>query len=44
MLIQHNCRLILASTSKIRKKILAEAGLKFEVITPLFDEDKEKKN
>jgi len=44
MLIDHNCRIILASTSKVRKKILDEAGLKFSVITPLYDEDLEKKN
>ncbi|NBV05616.1 MAG: septum formation protein Maf [Proteobacteria bacterium] len=43
MLIDHNCRLILASTSKIRKKILEEVGLKFEVMAPLFDEDLGKK-
>ena len=43
MLIEHNCRLILASTSKVRKKILEEVGLKFEVMAPLFDEDAGKK-
>lgn len=43
MLIDHNCHLILASTSKIRKKILEEVGLKFEVMAPLFDEDAGKK-
>ncbi len=43
MLIDHNCRLILASTSKVRKKILEEVGLKFEVMTPLFDEEEGKK-
>ncbi len=43
MLIDHDCRLILASTSKIRKKILEEVGLKFEVMAPLFDEDEGKK-
>lgn len=43
MLISHNCRLILASTSKIRKKILEEVGLQFEVIAPLFDEEAGKK-
>lgn len=37
-------RLILASTSKVRKKILSESGLDFEVIAPLYDEDNEKKN
>lgn len=43
MLIKHNCNLILASTSKIRKKILEEVGLSFEVMAPLFDEEKGKK-
>lgn len=43
MLILHKCRLILASTSKIRKRILDEAGLKFEVTAPLFDEDEGKR-
>lgn len=43
MLVKHNCRLILASTSKIRKKILEEVGLSFEVMAPLFDEDAGKK-
>lgn len=44
MLIKHNCNLILASSSKVRKKILQEVGLKFEVISPLFDEEKAKKS
>ena len=43
MLVKHNCHLILASTSKIRKKILEEVGLKFEVMAPFFDEDEGKK-
>lgn len=42
-MLKHNCRLILASTSKVRKKILQEAALSFEVIAPTFDEDSEKK-
>lgn len=42
--IQHNSQLILASTSKIRKKILEDSGLNFKVVTPLFDEDNSKKN
>lgn len=37
-------RLILASTSQVRKKILTESALKFEVMAPLYDEDNEKKN
>lgn len=37
-------KLILASTSKVRKKILTESGLDFEVVPPLYDEDNEKKN
>jgi septum formation protein len=36
--------LILASTSKIRQKILDEVSLKFEIVTPDFDEEKAKKN
>ncbi|MDX2083742.1 MAG: nucleoside triphosphate pyrophosphatase [Rickettsiales bacterium] len=43
MLITNNYQLILASTSAIRKKILADAGLKFLVKAPLFDEDLGKK-
>lgn len=43
MLIERNCKIILASSSKVRKKILDEAGLKFEVIAPFYDEDSEKK-
>jgi septum formation protein len=39
MLIVQNSPLILASTSKIRKKILQEVGLKFKVLSPLFDEE-----
>lgn len=38
MLIQ-NFDLILASNSSIRKTILADVGLKFNVISPTFDED-----
>ncbi len=44
MLIDYNCQIILASTSKVRKKILEEVGLKFVVVAPLYDEDLEKKN
>jgi len=36
-------KLILASTSKIRKRILEESGLEFEITPPFFDEDKNKK-
>ena len=36
--------LILASTSQVRKKILTDSALNFEVIAPLYDEDNEKKN
>ena len=43
MLIEHNCNLILASTSKIRKRIMDEVGLEFTVKAPLFDEDLGKK-
>ncbi len=44
MLIRCKAKLILASTSKIRKRILTESGLEFSVMAPSFDEDKEKKN
>ncbi len=43
MLLQQNCHIILASTSKIRKAILSDCRLKFEDISPDFDEEKEKK-
>ena len=43
MLVQTK-KLIWASTSKIRKKILEDVGLKFEIVAPLFDEEKNKKN
>jgi septum formation protein len=43
MLIKHEANLILASTSKIRQRILQESGLKFEVVAPDFDEEKAKK-
>lgn len=42
-LIQSKADIILASSSSIRKKILTEVGLKFKVISPLFDEEKAKK-
>jgi len=42
MLIKQNRHIILASSSKIRAKILAEHGLKFEIIKPFYDEDNEK--
>ncbi len=44
MLVSHNKKIILASTSKIRRQILKDVGLSFEVIAPTYDEDKEKKN
>jgi septum formation protein len=43
MIIQSKAELILASSSKIRKKILQDSGLTFKVIKPLYDEDIEKK-
>ena len=42
MLIQ-NHKIILASASKVRKKILEEAGFDFEVVAPDFDEEEGKK-
>ncbi|MBU6339232.1 MAG: septum formation protein Maf [Rickettsiales bacterium] len=44
MFFKQNHKIILASTSSIRKKILSDAGLKFEAISPDFDEDAAKKN
>lgn len=44
MLIKPTAPIILASSSKIRARILQEAGLEFEAISPLYDEDEEKKN
>ncbi len=44
MLIRSDCKIILASTSSVRKKILEEVGLEFTVIAPTYDEDSEKKN
>lgn len=41
--LQQNCEIILASSSKIREKILTECQVKFVVILPFFDEDKAKK-
>ncbi len=35
--------LILASSSRVRKKILQDVGIDFEVISPFYDEDSEKK-
>ena len=37
-------KLLLASTSPTRKKILINAGIKFIHKTPLINEEKEKKN
>jgi len=36
--------LILASNSKIRRTMLEEAGISFEVLTPAFDEDRVKQS
>ncbi len=41
-MLQQNCSLILASQSRVRRKILQDVGLKFDVIKPIFDEDGEK--
>ena len=40
--IQQHCPIILASSSSARKKILLDLGLKFDVISPNFDEEKAK--
>ena len=42
MLITQNIPIVLASTSKIRKRILSTAGLDFKVIKSPFNEDEEK--
>ena len=42
MLIKHHRSIILASSSKIRAKILQEHNIQFEVIKPFYDEDNEK--
>ena len=42
MLIKNNYPIILASTSSVRNEILKSCKLDFEVIKPLYDEDKEK--
>ena len=44
MLISYQKKIILASTSEIRKKILNEVGLEFLTISPDFDEEEAKKN
>ncbi len=43
-MLSNNQKIILASTSAVRKKILEEVGLEFLVIAPTYDEDLEKKN
>lgn len=40
--IQQHCPIILASSSSARKKILLDLGLKFDVISPNFDEENAK--
>ena len=42
-MLKTNKKIILASTSSIRKKILSETGINFVVEKPLYDEDEEKK-
>lgn len=44
MLINHNSPIILASSSNIRKKILESVGLRFEAMSPFYNEDEEKKS
>lgn len=41
---KQNCEIILASTSKVRKKILEESKLNFKAIAPDFDEEEAKKS
>ncbi len=42
-LIHHNAQLILASSSKIRKQIMRDVQLQFDVVPSPFDEDQAKK-
>ncbi len=42
--LRQNCEIILASSSKIRQRILAECQIDFTTILPLFDEEKAKKD
>ncbi len=42
-MLKQNCQIILASTSKIRKRILEDVALDFKVVAPFFDEEKAKK-
>ena len=44
MLIKANAKIILASTSQIRKQILQSHGISFEAQKPIFDEDAQKHN
>lgn len=44
MLIKSNAKIILASTSQIRKQILQSHGISFEAQKPIFDEDSQKHN
>ncbi|MFT6106917.1 MAG: septum formation protein [Rickettsiales bacterium] len=37
--IKQNCQIILASSSRARKQILEDLGLKFQIISPDFDEE-----
>jgi septum formation protein len=39
---QQKAKIILASSSKVRKEIMQNSGLKFEVVKPFYDEDGEK--
>ena len=43
MKFKSNLPIILASSSKIRCKILADANIDFTAMSPLYDEDNEKK-
>lgn len=43
MLIKHNSKIILASSSVVRKQIMKSCGLNFRVIKPFYNEDEEKK-
>jgi septum formation protein len=41
--LRQNCEIILASSSRVRKRILAECHVDFTAMSPLFNEDKAKK-
>ncbi len=43
-MINQNCQIILASNSSARKLIMDDVGLKYQAVSPKFEEDVEKYN